>query len=588
MKKLVSGVKGFWRGFSYLESARKTYLFGVILSSFEWALLFVTPYISEILIDIVTGVREGNILHTLWLLFLVFLLFVPPVIFGKYLQRVSVAKGTANLRKRLFFHILRLPYEKTVQYRTGDFITRLTDDVNRTVGVFESFAVSCLLRFAVVFSVTLVLLLWSDWRIAVAALVYSTISLVCSILLNPYVKRLEQEAKVETVNSASFLIETLRGIPIIRVFTLQSVLAERYRRICEAIRTKRIRFNTINGIAYGVIDFFTFSAQAVGFIIGVLLALDSASLGNAVFNASLMGLMADSMLRLGTFLLLIQPDLVSMERVYEILDTKTENYNETIGIRYPQEDTAVELDDLRFAYQKSTVLDGISITVHRGEHLAIVGGSGGGKSTLLRLIEGFYKPQSGEIRYFGKSVKEMSAVDVRALFSYIPQECTLFDGTIGENILMGRPTASMEEVREAARLAQIDRFIESLPAGYDTAVGERGSQLSGGQKQRIAIARAILKRARVLLLDEATAALDTATEREVQACLDTVSQGMTTVTVAHRLSTIQNADRILVMENGKVVEEGKFDELLTFDGRFKELYESQQRENETVLGREKV
>ncbi len=197
----------------------------------------------------------------------------------------------------------------------------------------------------------------------------------------------------------------------------------------------------------------------------------------------------------------------------------------------------------------------------------------------MKLMESFYTPQSGEITYFGKPHTELSKADIRRLFAYVPQECTLFDGTIGENIAMGKQGASQAEIESAASLADIHDFIQSLPKGYETSVGEGGGQLSGGQKQRIAIARAILKAAPILLLDEATAALDSDTEREVQRCLDSISIGMTTVTVAHRLSTVQHADRILVMEAGQIVEEGSFNELLQKEnGRFRALYESQKRE----------
>ena len=215
--------------------------------------------------------------------------------------------------------------------------------------------------------------------------------------------------------------------------------------------------------------------------------------------------------------------------------------------------------------------------------MALVGGSGGGKSTVIKLMEGFYRPTSGEIYYGDTNSTALTESKIRDLFAYVPQECTLFDGSIGENIALGKPGATKAEIERAAALADLKDFIESLPDKYDTPVGERGGQLSGGQKQRVAIARALLKNAPILLLDEATAALDSAAEKEVQRCLDTVSNGMTTVTVAHRLSTVRNADRILVLEAGKVVEEGTFDELLCLNGKFKKLYDDQMREEKNEL-----
>ena len=583
MNALILNVKRFARGFSYFGKARKTYIFGAIFAAFELALLFTTPYINQELIDIVTGEKDGNIVATLAILLLVFLLFVPPVVYGKYMQITATAKGTAELREKLFHHILKMPYSRVTQYKSGDYITRLSDDAARTTGIFNAHYFNHFVRFLVVFPVTLVLLIVNDWRIALAGVVYGTINLILSLYLNPLTKRMEGEAKTEVVRSASILIEALRGIPVVRVFTLHAVLAEKYETICKRIREKRIKFRTVNGITYGVVDFFSQSAQAVGFILGVLLAGDGVSVGSAVFNATLMGMMADSVYHLSTYLLLVQPNLVAMQRVFDLLDEPEEIYAEmkntpSIG------NIAVTFKNVGFSYDgEKQVLNGIDLTVKRGEHLALVGGSGGGKSTVIKLMEGFYRPTSGEIYYGDTNSTALTESKIRDLFAYVPQECTLFDGSIGENIALGKPGATKAEIERAAALADLKDFIESLPDKYDTPVGERGGQLSGGQKQRVAIARALLKNAPILLLDEATAALDSAAEKEVQRCLDTVSNGMTTVTVAHRLSTVRNVDRILVLEAGKVVEEGTFDELLCLNGKFKKLYDDQMREEKNEL-----
>lgn len=583
MNALILNVKRFARGFSYFGKARKTYIFGAIFAAFELALLFTTPYINQELIDIVTGEKDGNIVATLAILLLVFLLFVPPVVYGKYMQITATAKGTAELREKLFHHILKMPYSRVTQYKSGDYITRLSDDAARTTGIFNAHYFNHFVRFLVVFPVTLVLLIVNDWRIALAGVVYGTINLILSLYLNPLTKRMEGEAKTEVVRSASFLIEALRGIPVVRVFTLHAVLAEKYETICKRIREKRIKFRTVNGITYGVVDFFSQSAQAVGFILGVLLAGDGVSVRSAVFNATLMGMMADSVYHLSTYLLLVQPNLVAMQRVFDLLDEPEEIYAEmkntpSIG------NIAVTFKNVGFSYDgEKQVLNGIDLTVKRGEHLALVGGSGGGKSTVIKLMEGFYRPTSGEIYYGDTNSTALTESKIRDLFAYVPQECTLFDGSIGENIALGKPGATKAEIERAAALADLKDFIESLPDKYDTPVGERGGQLSGGQKQRVAIARALLKNAPILLLDEATAALDSAAEKEVQRCLDTVSNGMTTVTVAHRLSTVRNVDRILVLEAGKVVEEGTFDELLCLNGKFKKLYDDQMREEKNEL-----
>lgn len=582
----TSALTLYRRSFEYLGRARGKYLLGVLFASCEMALLFAFPYVNQALIDIVAGERQGNIMVMLLIMLGLFLLLVPPVIFGRYMQTTAAEYGLSRLYKKLFWHVTHMPYDTLTKFKTGDYITRLRDDASRTTGAFRSYSVTHLIRFGVVFPATLILLLVNDWRIALAGVIYGGINLALSLWLNPLAKSVERRAKQEIANSASFLVEALRGIPVVRVFVLHHVLAERYARICEIIKDRRMKYQNIIGITYGVVDFFAQSAQAIGFIIGILLAQDGVTLGNTVFNATLMGMMADSIYRLSTFLLLTQTDLVAMERVHSLLDQPLEDLHDGIDAAKTDGDIAVELRSVSFSYDgENNVIDNLNLTLHRGEHLAIVGGSGGGKSTVIKLIEGFYAPTSGEIRYFGQTGLSLSAI--RGLFAYVPQECTLFDGTIEDNLRMARPGAAQQELERAAGMADIHEFILSLPEGYKTQVGERGSQLSGGQRQRVAIARGILKEAPVLLLDEATAALDSSTEKEVQACLDSISVGMTTVTVAHRLSTIENADRILVMEGGRVIEEGRFKELIDLGGRFREIYEGQQQEERMRLERER-
>lgn len=576
MRKAVYHFELFCKSFAFLGEERKKYIAGVLLGSFELALLFASPVINQKLIDAVTGVQTGNILTMLAVMLLMFLLFVPLVILGKYMQATAVAKGTANLRKAMFRRLAALPVETLDHHKIGDFVTRLSDDANRTIGIFNYYSIFYLVRFFVVFTVSFVILLMNDWHIAVAGVAYGMINLALSLWLNPLTKRLEAEAKQEIVHSSSFLMETLSGLPVVRVFCLQKVLGERYRNICENIAKKHQKYKTVLGITYGIADFFAQSAQAVGFVLGIFLAKDDVALGQAVFNASLMGLMDDAVFRVSTFLLLAQPNFVAMERTFELLQYPEEKRFSKQALHTTKNETAIEFQNVSFSYDgKKNVLNNLSFTVHEGEHIAIVGSSGNGKSTVIKLLEAFYSPTGGEITYFGRSGKEMSCAEIRKLFAYIPQECTLFDGTIGENIAMAKPGASEIEIIQAAKKACIHDFIQSQPKGYDTLVGEQGSLISGGQKQRIAIARALLKGASILLIDEATAALDSGTEQEIQKNLDSISSDITTVTISHRLSAVKNVDRILVLEGGQVVEEGSFSQLLAMGGIFTEKFVGQ-------------
>lgn len=564
------------RSFLCFGKYRKWYGIGLLLGSFEFAVSFAAPYINRQLIEDVSSQSFSSLIQTLLYMTAGFLLLTPLIILGKYLQASTVAKGTACLREQLFLHIMNLPYSTLKKYETGDFIVRLTDDANKILQCFNSFRISNLAWFIIAFPASLLLLIIYNWHIAAVGLIYGIIQLVISLYLNPLTKRLEEKAKGQIVNSSSFFLETLRAIPVIRIFCLQKDFSARFYRICRLIRAERVKFRTVSGIACGVADFFCQSAQPVAFLLGILLSDWGMELGQAVLNATLMGIMSDSVFSLSTYLLSLQTNLVSMERVFEILDLSEEDFFASSRSVPRGSTVAVEMKNVSFSYDGSNqVIRDINLQIKDGEHIAIVGGSGGGKSTILRLLEAFLSPDCGEILYYGEALSSHSLHEIRSLFAYVPQDSPLFEGTIAQNIAMGNLDASFQELEQAVNLAGLSDFVDGLPHKLDTSVGERGGQLSGGQRQRIAIARALVKHAPVLILDEFTSALDAATEDEILAGLDITLKGITTVTVAHRLSTVRNADRILVMEHGEIKESGTFPELLEKKGLFYSLYQKQ-------------
>ncbi|HEX3030297.1 MAG TPA: ATP-binding cassette domain-containing protein [Clostridia bacterium] len=276
---------------------------------------------------------------------------------------------------------------------------------------------------------------------------------------------------------------------------------------------------------------------------------------------------------LGRLIALMQGSLAGGARVLELLEEKPEP--ESYSVCGENSDQMLELKDVSFAYDDLPVVNGLSISLEKGKRAALVGGSGGGKSTVIKLLLGFYPVNSGVITINGKSLGEYSLGELRSMIAYVPQDAYLFDGTIEENIRLGKADATDEEVKQAAELAFAHEFIEEMPDGYKTVVGERGTRISGGQRQRIAIARALLKDAPILLLDEATSALDSQSEQKVQDAINRLMEGRTVLAIAHRLSTIEYSDVIYVIEDGKVTEQGKHAELLDKGGTYSRLYNLQ-------------
>ncbi|MCL2189853.1 MAG: ABC transporter ATP-binding protein/permease [Defluviitaleaceae bacterium] len=536
-------MNAFTRTFSYMKPHRMRYFGASALSALELAVLFSVPFVNRMLVEMFTQ-NGGDTVRNIASILVALLALTPFIAIGRYWQE-RYAQGLSNsLKKSLFAHIQRLPLAVLNQRQSGDYLLRVSNDADRAGSMFSGFIVLSLLRFLVVTAVTMVLLILTDWRIALLALVYNLVCFGLSLLVNPYVNKLERGARQEISASANVVLETLRAIPIVRVFALASTLGERYQRRCEAVRQTRVKFRTANGWAYGVMDIFSFSAQAVGFIAAIfLLTRGEMTLASAVYAASLMALASNAMLQLSTFILWVQPPLVAAGRIFEILDRPAEAgalLRTPLDTAHP---TAIEIGNLSFTYPDGTnALQNISVTIKNGERIALVGESGGGKSTLAQVIAALYTPTQGEIKYFGES--NLTPEQVRSYIAYVPQNPVLFEGTAYENIALGNPAASPAQIKKAAQDAGVEGEILHNP------VGERGMSLSGGQRQRVAIARALLKDAPILILDEATGALDSETEAQIQLSLEKLTQNRTTITIAHRPASIQSADRVVRLEKG--------------------------------------
>jgi subfamily B ATP-binding cassette protein MsbA len=280
----------------------------------------------------------------------------------------------------------------------------------------------------------------------------------------------------------------------------------------------------------------------------------------------------------------LQQGIAAAERVFDVLDVELDVAEKKDAIELPPVTDTIEFTDVRFQYDEDTeVLKGINLKVRAGEILAIVGSSGGGKSTLVNLIPRFYDVSSGSLAIDGTDIRDVTFESLRKQIGVVTQQTILFNDTVRNNIAYGSPDASEEQIRDAARAAHALGFIQHLPKGFDTVIGESGARLSGGERQRLSIARAILKNAPILILDEATSSLDTESEHEVQQAIENLVQSRTTFVIAHRLSTIRNADRIIVIQDGTIVEEGTHDTLLPLGGVYTMLHDMQFQDNAMEL-----
>ncbi len=489
--------------------------------------------------------------------------------------------GLAQLRKALFAKLCALPTADAEGQLSGDLSTRMSMDAERTAAFFSSMMTGNRSLFAIPISILISI------SISIAALpaigIPNLMFLLISIYANLACIRREYTAHAKRMGVMSALtqhmVDILSGSVVARMFNLVG-----QRQALYGADSDKAYAHAIHGAKYNALRSTLSSAIQWGSIIcslvagGVFVHMGVTDLGTVVFIVLMQSQINNDVLLMTNSYHRLQYATVAAARVKEILDQPDEHLRDDAEKPDLGCDVAVDLRDVTVSYDNDApVLNAVSLTVKNGEKLAIVGGSGGGKTTLIKYIMEFAAADCGFMRLYGHPRERYSQQTVRGLIAYVPQNCYLLDGTIRENISWGNPSATKESIWSAICDAGLKELIDSLPDGIDTPVGERGVQLSGGQRQRIAIARAMIKNAPLLLLDEATSALDGESEQAIQQALERLMRGRTAIVVAHRLSTIKTASRIIVMEHGRLVEEGQHDALLAKSGRYAQLYHMQYR-----------
>lgn len=561
--------------FGYLKPYRWKFIAGLIFLFISSLTGLAFPALLGAMIDSAKGEPKDWIIptniNTIGVISFV-ILFVQAIIsFFRVRFFVEVAeKSLADIRRDAYFKLITLPMNFFANRRVGELNSRLSADLSQIQDTLTS-TLAEVVRQLILLGGGICLLVIVSPKLTLFNLSVLPVLVLAAVFFGKSIRNISRQAQDKLAESNVIVEETLQGISNVKAFANESYEANRYDKSLREVVKIALKSATYRGGFASFIIFCLFGAiVAVIWYGSLLVSRGDLSVGNLTTYILYSMFVGAAM---GTFPELyanIQKSLGSSERVLEILKEK----NEPVSIIAKENETKrkisgnLSFEDLRFHYPSRPevkVLQGLTFDVKAGQRVAIVGSSGAGKSTVASLILRFYEPQHGHLKFDGVSSEDYALTDIRNQVAIVPQDVLLFGGSIKENILYGKLSASEDEVVAAAKRANAHNFISQLPEGYDTLVGERGVKLSGGQRQRIAIARALLKDPAILILDEATSSLDSESERLVQEALEELMKNRTSIIIAHRLSTIREADKIIVLDKGKVAEEGNHEELMQQD-----------------------
>lgn len=572
----------YLRILSYIKPYMHRLLFAMVCTIMAAAGNLYIPWIIKDMIDEVLADKNGTMLN--WIAASIIAIFIVRGLFWygqNYLMSYVGQSVIIDIRAAVFKKLQRLSVSFYDKNKTGTIMSYVTNDVNALQSAMVENTIEMITEgFILIGSV--VAMIYLDWRLTLFTVCTFPVVLWFMEFLGKKIRKTGGRIQECTADITSVLQESVASARVIKSFVREDYEVDRF----DVENKANFRANMKNAQLMATLTPVVELVAAIGVTMIIWYG------GNNVINGtitagSLVAFLtyavniSNPIKRLTRVIGNIQKALAAAQRVFMIIDMPEEIAESRDAKQLPEVSGKVEFQNVSFAYNdKGNVITDLSFSVKPGEVIAIVGPSGAGKSTIANLLPRFYDVNKGDIKIDGHSVREVTLDSLREQVGIVPQETMLFNGSVYNNILYGRLDATKEEIEAAAKAANAHDFIMQLTDGYETKLGDRGVNLSGGQRQRIAIARAILKNPRILILDEATSALDTESERVVQEALDRLMVGRTSFVIAHRLSTVKNADKILVLEKGNLVESGTHDELLALDGLYAHLYKIQYRNKE--------
>ncbi|NEW05704.1 ABC transporter ATP-binding protein [Paenibacillus sp. SYP-B3998] len=538
---------------------------------------FMIPQLTKKIIDyMIPGKKYRELLEMAGLIIIAALLLGIFNFVNSYVMTIVSQKAIFQLRDKLYRHTVNLDLKFFDRNRTGDLMARLTGDVNQLQDLVSSDTLSIIANIFTCLVITSYLF-YVDWQLALCIIITLPLLFGSSRFFSIRIKSAYRTVRQATAELNNQLQDTLTSIRTIKTFASEDDEADKFSKSSEQNRMATVSASRLSSLFSPLIDWLNYIGMTIVLLVGAWqVMLGHLTVGEIVAYLAYLRLLQGPIRSLSRMVNKVQQSAAAFERIQEVLDTIPEVRDIEKAIILPPVRGEIVFEDVNFAYEKGQpVLQNFHLRLVPNQVTALVGSSGSGKSTIAHLIARMYDVQMGCIYMDGHPLKMVQMKSLRQQMGVVSQEVILLNGTIRDNIAYGNPQATNEEIEAAAAAANAHDFISGFQQGYDTPVGERGIKLSGGQRQRISIARAFLKKPRLIILDEATASLDTESEQQIQHALAVLLPGRTCLVIAHRLSTIQAADQIIVLEKGEIVEKGTHEALLRQEGRYKLLHDRQ-------------